>query len=114
MLLNVSQFTLALVSEFCRDAAEGGIDLTRQQISYNRTMFRSAFRQIGIAPACIGSRASVDLFNVASLGTARTVVSRLMDHDIHVLAADKFYWSSPDADSGQIRVALARDPKLVA
>lgn len=114
VLLNVSQFTLALVSEFCRDAAEGGIDLTRQQISYNRTMFRSAFRQIGIAPACIGSRASVDLFNVASLGTARTVVSRLMDHDIHVLAADKFYWSSPDADSGQIRVALARDPKLVA
>ena len=113
LLLNVSPFTLSVVTAFLRDAHRGGLSITRQGVADHRKALRAALQPLGIPPAegSVDSQSSVDLLDISALGlTSEAVVDSLRDHhDVHVLSANKFYWSSPSADSGKIRVALARE-----
>lgn len=113
LLLNVSPFTLSVVTAFLRDARHEGLSITRRTIAEHREFLRSALQPSGVVPAAgsIDSKSSVDLLDISALGVGAEVVANSLrvHHDVHVLAGDKFYWSSPTADSGKIRVSLARE-----
>ena len=113
MLLNVSPFSLAIVSAFLEDAQEGGLAYVREAVSANRHNLRAGLARVGLScPVDTrDSRVSVDLVDVGTLGTASDVGLRLEANGVHVLPCDKFYWDRPKADSGRIRVALAREPE---
>lgn len=113
LLLNVSPFTLSVVTAFLRDARRDGLSITRRTIAEHRQFLRRAVQQTGIVPAAssIYSKSSVDLLDISALGLSAGIVANSLrvHHDVHVLPGDKFYWSSPTADSGEIRVSLARE-----
>lgn len=112
LLLNVSPLTLCVVTAFLKDAQRGeGIAHVRSALQRNRAALTRVLSPMGFVSVSTG-QSSVQLLDVSALPfpTAQKLVECLRrDVGVHVLAGDKFFWSTPNEDSGLIRLALARN-----
>lgn len=116
LLLNVSPFTLRLLTEYVDDASNRGLDTTiRRLIRTNRTVLRQALRDTVLVAGDPDRTISVEWARIAS-DTVRSldVVAALGDAGIGALPGDHFYWHDPDVGSRYVRFALARDTSVFA
>ena len=114
ILLSVSPFVLGVVEELARESAEADYSSLHRLIADNR---QEAVRAVagldGIEVPDTESRISVCRLLLSSAGQAAQVQKKLLDMNVHVLPCMPFHWNAPDEGGSYLRIALARDTKLI-
>jgi aspartate/methionine/tyrosine aminotransferase len=115
-LLNVSPFTLGLLTQFCvAEEAQAILDQIRMVPLGNRRLLMDALTAFGVQDLT-----AIDSLSVAWLrlpdgfpdGVAFCQLAG--DVGVHILPGSMFFFDSPDKGRRLIRVALMRDPAIVA
>lgn len=115
LLLSVSPVVLAVVRELAYDAARGGLEAMADLIARNRLTLAQSLEGAGeVTLADPGARVSVQRIWLPERLPANEAWRRLQDVGVDVLPGDMFSWARPSEGSRFLRVALARDPDLVA
>jgi aspartate/methionine/tyrosine aminotransferase len=115
VLLNVSPFTLNVLTRYLEDSKRDGLQSVRAVLETNRAVLAEA-----LVPTCIRmhrprAKVSVAWLDIADLGIdAASFQKRLLAHDVYVLTGNYFYWNNPRRGDRFVRVALAREPALFA
>ncbi|WP_213956679.1 MULTISPECIES: aminotransferase class I/II-fold pyridoxal phosphate-dependent enzyme [unclassified Variovorax] len=115
VLLTVSPFLLQLVEVFSLDGAAGGFERLHALIAENRKMIVDAldgFEDIKV-PDC-DARISVCRLQLPTSLQAEKAYKFLTSRGVHVLPCRQFYWERPEDGARLIRIALARNKKVVA
>ncbi|MFF7172871.1 aminotransferase class I/II-fold pyridoxal phosphate-dependent enzyme [Streptomyces pseudovenezuelae] len=113
VLLSVSPFVLSLVTEFARDAHEGGYEQIHSLIRRNRTVLGEALEDTGASVASPSSGVSVSLVELPDHLSSRPVWRELRHAGLHTLPCDPFFWADRPQGERYIRVALSRDTPLI-
>ncbi|MGW1721603.1 pyridoxal phosphate-dependent aminotransferase [Streptomyces sp. NPDC002306] len=113
-LLHLSPFTVRLITEFVRLAEADGGRYLRELVARNRTLFQS-----GIPDSFLRTDDTQKLglawLEVTADGLDGEDVRRLLaERGVHVLSGERFYWSSPHLGRRHLRMALLRDPDIIA
>ncbi|UNR60694.1 enduracididine biosynthesis enzyme MppP [Streptomyces sp. A10(2020)] len=108
ILLGVSPLILALIREFSRDAADGGLADLHAFILHNRSVVRRALAGVeGVSFPDPESRSSVE--RVAFAGRTGTEVwEELQRHHVFALPCRQFHWAEPSDGDHMVRIALSR------
>ncbi|MFE7566258.1 enduracididine biosynthesis enzyme MppP [Streptomyces sp. NPDC057539] len=108
ILLGVSPLILALIREFSRDAADGGLADLHAFIRHNRSVVRRTLAGVeGVSFPDPESRSSVE--RVAFAGRTGTEVwEELQRHRVFALPCRQFHWAEPSEGEHMLRIALAR------
>ncbi|MER6844297.1 enduracididine biosynthesis enzyme MppP [Streptomyces platensis] len=108
ILLGVSPLILALIREFSRDAADGGLADLHAFIRHNRSVVRRTLAGVeGVSFPDPESRSSVE--RVAFAGRTGTEVwEELQRHRVFALPCRQFHWAEPSDGDHMMRIALAR------
>src|SRR5262249_47262126 len=113
LLLNVSPFHLALLTEFIADTIAHGADATigyfvRQNLELLRQAFARTVLQLtgGVTPT-----ATVAWIRIAAQLSGERLWVALRERSIHILPGSNFYWHTPARGRSFVRVPLARDPE---
>ncbi|MBB6032239.1 pyridoxal phosphate-dependent aminotransferase [Phytomonospora endophytica] len=116
MLLNVSPFTLSLLSAYLADSSLRGLDTTvTRLIRANRAALREALADTILVPGDAGRTVSVEWVRVDSDELTGGDIADLLGHaDVTILPGDQFYWHDTRLGSPYVRIALARDPVVFA
>ena len=111
LLLNVSPFTLCLLTQYLADTARRGLEASvRRHIRANRLALRRALTGSVLTPAANAATVSVEWLRIDPDGPPGIwIVETLRMSGIAILPGDQFYWHNPDIGSAFVRVALARD-----
>jgi aspartate/methionine/tyrosine aminotransferase len=115
LLLNVSPFHLALLTEFIADTIAHGTEATIGYfVSRNLDLLRQAFTgtvlQITGGPT---PTATVAWIRIAANLTGERLWAALRERGIHLLPGSNFYWHTPANGRSFVRIPLARDPDLI-
>ena len=115
LLLNVSPFHLALLTEFIDDTIVHGADATigyyvRQNLEILRAALAGSVLTFtsGAAPTV-----TVAWLHIAADVSGECLWEVLRERRIHILPGSNFYWHSPAKGRSFIRIPLARDPQLI-
>jgi enduracididine biosynthesis enzyme MppP len=113
ILLSVSPFVLALVSELAGEAAEGGYDELHNLIRANRLRLTDALQGTPARVVDRLSRVSVARIELPPEASARDTYRSLRAAGVHVLPCGPFHWAAQEEGERYIRVALGRDATLI-
>ncbi|MEU3605659.1 aminotransferase class I/II-fold pyridoxal phosphate-dependent enzyme [Streptomyces sp. NPDC035033] len=112
VLLNVSPFTLNVLTRYIEDSMADGFASVADVLSTNRAVARELTRGTVLHHQEPAVPVSVAWFRIADGAPSATELQReLADEGVHVLPGTFFYWSRPERGERWIRVALARDPE---
>jgi aspartate/methionine/tyrosine aminotransferase len=115
LLLSVSPFLLALIESLARDAANGGFRVLHKLIADNRQLLTA---RLSAAPSLrvldAGSRVSVTRIELPPHVIGEHFITKLRALGVHALPCQPFYWAQPEEGEHLIRIALARDPRILA
>ena len=115
VLLNVSPFTLNMLTRYLEDAKSDGLQSVRAVLETNRAVLADALATTAIHMHRPRVKVSVAWLDIRDLGIdAASFQKRLLAHDVYVLTGNYFYWSDPRRGDQFVRVALAREPALFA
>jgi aspartate/methionine/tyrosine aminotransferase len=115
LVLNVSPFTLGLLSECIGiDAALDGLGSAQRTVEENRAILRALLADTPLTMANEGSTISVEWVRLPSGWRSPDLCDWLTANDVHVLPGMPFYWDRPALGESFIRVALARSPEKFA
>lgn len=111
VLLNVSPFTLNMLTGYLRDSRRDRFSSVRTLIDQNRKRLTAALAD---TPVRIGKprvNVSVAWLDISGLGLdATSFHQRLLRRDVYVLPGTFFFWSDHRRGDRFVRVALARAP----
>ena len=110
ILLNVSPFTLNLLSYFIEDSRRDNLYSIRHLLETNRNYLRSKLDSRIFRIACPSSKVSVEFLRLVRRVSSDKLVSYLSSRNIGILSGSKFFWDHPRQGNRYIRVALARTP----
>lgn len=115
LLLNVSPFHLALLTEFIDDTMVHGADATiGYYVHQNLEILREAFADSVLS--LTGSTAptvTVAWIAIDADVTGERLVEALQRRYIHILPGSNFYWHTPSKGRSFVRIPLARDPEIM-
>lgn len=115
VLLSVSPLLLRLVEAFATDAAEGGLMQLHGLIEQNRCLVQAAISDIPeIQLVNPDSNISVCLLRFNSAASARQAHLAMLNEGVHVLPCSQFYWARQQEGADMLRIALSRDPEVLA
>ncbi|MFE7331414.1 aminotransferase class I/II-fold pyridoxal phosphate-dependent enzyme [Streptomyces sp. NPDC057565] len=115
VLLNVSPFTLNVLTQYIKDSVADGFASVSDVLSTNRALARELTRGTVLHHQEPAVPVSVAWFELAdSAPSATELQQELADAGVHVLPGTFFFWSRPELGERWIRVALARDPEEFA
>jgi aspartate/methionine/tyrosine aminotransferase len=113
VLLNVSPFTLNMLTRYLRDSQRDGLHSVRAVIDSNRAELASALEGTSIRMHQPRVKVSVAWLDISRLGVdAATFQKQLLTREVYVLSGTYFFWSGPSRGNRFLRVALARPPEL--
>jgi aspartate/methionine/tyrosine aminotransferase len=115
LLLNVSSFHLALLTDFIDDTIVHGADATiGYYVHQNLEILREAFAD-GVLSLTSDAAltATVAWIRIDADVSGERLWAALREHDIHLLPGSNFYWHNPAKGRSFIRIPLARDPALM-
>jgi aspartate/methionine/tyrosine aminotransferase len=112
VLLNVSPFTLNVLTRYLRDSAADDFASVRDLLDGNRATLVQALAGTAARlcpPMCKVSVAWVD---ISALGIDSPTLQRslLERREVYVIPGTYFFWNDHHRGDGHVRVALARDP----
>jgi aspartate/methionine/tyrosine aminotransferase len=114
VLLNVSPFTLNVLTRYLRDSQRDGFASIRDVIDTNRAELARALDDIAGTPVRMCEQrvnVSVAWLDISRLGLDATQLQQaLLARDVYVLPGTYFFWSDHAKGRSFVRVALARDP----
>lgn len=114
VLLSVSPFVLGMVEELARESADGGYSSLHRLIADNRQEVARTLRDLDhIEMPDTESRISVCRLLFPSAERAVQVQEKLLGMNVHVLPCMQFHWNAPGEGGSHLRIALARDTKLI-
>lgn len=114
VLLSVSPFVLGVVEALARDSAEGGYSSLHRLIADNRQEVARTLNDLAeIEMPDPDSRISVCRLLFPSTARAAQVHEKLLGMNVHVLPCMPFHWNAPHEGGSYLRIALARDTKLI-
>jgi aspartate/methionine/tyrosine aminotransferase len=111
VLLNVSPFTLNMVTRYLRDSERDRFRSVRDVIDINRTELGRALQGTPVQIRTPRVRVSVAWLDISGLGVdARQLQESLLARDVYILPGSYFFWSDHSKGRSFVRVALAREP----
>jgi aspartate/methionine/tyrosine aminotransferase len=111
VLLNVSPFTLNMLTRYLRDSKRDGLRSVRTVIDTNRNVLAGALAGTLVRIHQPRVNVSVAWLDIARLGIdARSFQQQLITRDVYVLTGNYFFWAGPSRGDRFVRVALAREP----
>ena len=114
ILLGVSPLVLAMVRDFAKDAASGGLADLHDFIAENRALLRTELLGVpGIQFVDDDAKVSVERLHVGERYAA-DIWAALQEHNVHVLPCQKFHWARPAEGDHMLRIALSRSPRTIA
>jgi enduracididine biosynthesis enzyme MppP len=113
VLLSVSPFVLALVTELSHQAADGGYADLHKLVASNRSTLTHALAGTPARVVDERSRISVARVELPAEMTATGAYERLRKRGVHILPCGPFHWADNAEGERYIRVALGRDTELV-
>lgn len=115
VLLNVSPFILNLVREYVEDSSRDGFASVRNVITDNRETVIRALESSVLSYCEPRVNTSVAWFEITSSVITSTNLQRyVLGKDIYVLPGTFFYWHHREIGERYVRIALARDSKMMA
>ncbi|MFI6347343.1 aminotransferase class I/II-fold pyridoxal phosphate-dependent enzyme [Streptomyces sp. NPDC050560] len=115
VLLNVSPFTLNVLTHYVEDSLADGFASVADVLSANRELARELTKGTVLRHQEPAVPVSVAWFELDDRAPTATELQReLADADVHVLPGTYFFWSRPERGERWMRVALARDPEEFA
>jgi aspartate/methionine/tyrosine aminotransferase len=112
VLLNVSPFTLSVVTRYLRDSKHDDLASIRTVIGTNRAALATALEGSPVRICKPRIDVSVAWLDITGLGQpAAAFHRRLLARDVYVLPGTYFFWNTPAQGNHFVRVALARDPE---
>lgn len=115
VLLSVSPFVAKLVELMADEAMDGGLDTLHKLIASNRAEVDAALSFLdGVELAEPEARVSVCRIRFPSARLAHAVRTGLAATGVHVLPCEPFHWARPEEGARMLRLALARDPSVLA
>ncbi len=113
LLLNISPFTLEILSEYIRNSQEYSIERTVTSIvSSNRNYLQDKLTNSILKPSDPSSRVSVEWLEIVNDVNAEELWETLKEKGVFVLPGTYFYWTHPDQGKKYIRIALMRDSNM--
>jgi aspartate/methionine/tyrosine aminotransferase len=111
VLLNVSPFTLNMLTQYLLDSIRDGFASVRNVINMNRAELQNALSEAPIRICKPRVGVSVAWLDISALGLdATTFQRRLLAREVYVLPGTFFFWSDHRQGDSFVRVALAREP----
>jgi len=115
VLLNVSPFILKLVTRYIQDSAADDFASVSDVLELNRQRVKTQLEGSLLRYCEPMVRTSVAWFEITDPRvSADELQAYLLDHQIYVLSGKYFYWHEPARGQRFIRIALARDPHMLA
>jgi aspartate/methionine/tyrosine aminotransferase len=116
LLLNVSPFHLAILTEFIDDTIAHGVERTVGYfVQENRRILRGAFAGSVLRPANeTPLAATVEWLRLDADLSGEELWDALRSRNIHILPGSNFFWHTPAKGRPFVRIPLARDPNLVS
>jgi aspartate/methionine/tyrosine aminotransferase len=113
VLLNVSPFTLNMLTRYVRDSENDGFASVRNVISTNRSELELALADSPIEMCQGRVNVSVAWLDISGLDTDALAFHRkLLARDVYVLPGTYFFWNHRHRGNRYVRVALAREPRM--
>jgi aspartate/methionine/tyrosine aminotransferase len=113
VLLNVSPFTLNMLTRYLRDSRRDGLRSIRTVIEGNRVQLARGLAGTLIRMHEPRVNVSVAWLDISRLGIdAAGFQQRLLAREVYVLTGNYFFWAGPSRGDRWVRVALAREPAL--
>jgi aspartate/methionine/tyrosine aminotransferase len=113
VLLNVSPFTLNMLTRYLRDSENDGFASVRNVINTNRTELGLALAETPVLISQPRVNVSVAWLDIAALGVDSPNFQRkLVARDVYVLPGTFFFWNERHKGNRFVRVALAREPRM--
>ena len=111
VLLNVSPFTLNMLTQYLLDSIRDRFASVRGVISTNRAELMDVLSGTPVQVCKPRVNVSVAWLDISALGVDSTTFQRrLLARDLYVLPGTFFFWSDHSRGDSFIRVALAREP----
>lgn len=108
-LLNVSPFTLTLLTEYMNVERKNKSHLGSQKIvAANRVSLRKILEELPLEEVNPNSKLSVAWIKLPNMWNSMSFCKWLGNHGVHVLPGGPFYWNNPRLGDSYIRIALAR------
>ncbi len=115
VLLNVSPFTLNVLTRYLEDAAKDELASVRQVLTRNRDAVRATLDGTFLEYLEPVVKVSVAWARIDHPRLSAADVQRLLYAEgVYVLPGRYFYWSEPSKGDAYVRFALARDPEMFA
>jgi aspartate/methionine/tyrosine aminotransferase len=115
LLLNVSPFHLAVLTEFIDDTIRHGIDQTVGHfVRQNQQTIRRAFAGSVLRPTSEAAPAvTVEWIRIEADFSGERLWEALRRRNIHILPGSNFFWHNPHKGRSFVRIPLARDPVVI-
>jgi alanine-alpha-ketoisovalerate/valine-pyruvate aminotransferase len=111
VLLNVSPFTLNVLTRYLRDSQRDGFASIRDVIDTNRAELTRVLEGTPVRLCRPRVNVSVAWLDISGLTLDATQLQlALLARDVYVLPGTYFFWSDHAQGRSFVRVALARDP----
>ncbi|MCQ4041475.1 pyridoxal phosphate-dependent aminotransferase [Streptantibioticus rubrisoli] len=115
VLLNVSPFTLNMLTQYLEDSAEDQLASVRDLLTRNRELVRKTLDGTILEYQEPVAKVSVAWARIDHPELTATELQRLLYAEgVYVLPGRYFYWSEPGKGESYIRIALAREPEMFA
>lgn len=115
VLLNVSPFTLNVLTRYLEDAARDELASVRQVLTHNRDAVSTTLDGTFLEYLEPVAKVSVAWARINHPRLSAADVQRLLYAEgVYVLPGRYFYWSEPRKGDAYVRFALARDPEMFA
>jgi hypothetical protein len=103
------------VEQFALDMAAGGLERLHDRIATNRKLLQETLSGCERAtPSDGSSRASVSRIRLADDLTGTRIWGQLLREGVHAVPCRPFYWANGLTGERYLRIALAREPDVVA
>ncbi|MEU2088110.1 pyridoxal phosphate-dependent aminotransferase [Nocardia beijingensis] len=115
LLQSVSPFHLRILTEFIEDSSRNGVERSiLPSVLQNRDILRSILSG-GELRFLTGVRSpvSVDWLRLQEGMDCEEFVREAIRAGVHVLPGTNFFWNRPERGRNFVRIALARDPRLM-
>ncbi|MEU5761084.1 pyridoxal phosphate-dependent aminotransferase [Nocardia sp. NPDC047648] len=115
LLQSVSPFHIRVLTEFIEDSCKNGVEHSILPfVLQNRDILRSILPDGELEFLTdLRSPVSVDWLRLREGCDCERFVHEAIREGVHVLPGTNFYWNQPERGREFVRVALARDPRLV-
>ncbi len=113
VLLNVSPFTLNMLTRYLRDSEADDFESVRNVLSTNRRELALALADTPVRDCEPRINVSVAWLDISALGVDSMDFHRkLLARDVYVLPGTYFFWNQRNLGNRFVRVALAREPRM--